>query len=63
MKFRVQWTETSRREAEIEAASLEELQENWDAGYMSAMVDELEDEGVEIDGGIDWDSVAIVEVK
>ena len=63
MKFRVQWTENRRMEAEVEADSLDELQEAWSQRYDSELLDEIEDMGVEIDGGIDWDSVAIVKAK
>lgn len=60
MRVRVEWCENRRMQAEIEADSVEEVRENWDMGYESGMVDEIESLGVEIDGGIEWDTMTIV---
>lgn len=59
MKVRIEFYEHSRRECVIEAESVEEVRENWALGYDSGMVDEIEAQAVEIDGGIDWASATI----
>lgn len=63
MKVRVQWMEHRRMEAVVEVESSTELEENWEMQYGSGLVDQIEDDGVEVDGGIDWDSMTWEEVK
>ena len=63
MKIRVEWEEHRTMVSDIEADSVEEVQAEWELRYGSGMVDRIEAFGSEIDGGIDWDSVKIKEVK
>lgn len=62
MKIRIEWNEATRMVADIEADSVAEVEEAWEMRYGSDLVDQIEDLGVEIDGGIIWESVTIKEV-
>ena len=59
MKIRVEWDEHRTMVSDIEADSVEQVQSEWELRYGSGMVDSIEADSVEIDGGIDWDSVKI----
>lgn len=58
MRVRVEFNENTRRACDMEwADTIEELAENWDMGYDSGVVDDIERDAIEVDGGIDWNSV------
>jgi hypothetical protein len=61
MKVKVQWAESRIMEAVVDAESIEAAKAAWALGYDddSGWVDEVENAGVEIDGGIIWGSCHI----
>ena len=59
MKVRIEWTENRRMAATIEAESVAAVEAAWADRYDSDLVDDIEDFGEEIDGGILWESVEI----
>lgn len=59
MRVIVEFNEHTVRRAEIEADSVEAVEQEWELQYDSVLVDEIENNAIEVDGGIDWNSVEI----
>lgn len=57
MRVRIEYEEHGRRVSEIDFdGTLDELRDRWNQRSYDDLLDEIEAESVEVDGGIDWDS-------